>query len=101
PNNPEIEAAVLRGESSFEKIGCAGCHVPALPLDKEGWVFSEPNPYNPPMNLRMGQARTLRVDLNDGLLPQPRLTLSGPTAAVWVPAYTDFKLHDISDPEDK
>jgi Di-haem oxidoreductase, putative peroxidase len=101
PNNPAIEAAVLKGESSFKRIGCATCHVPALPLTKTGWIYTEPNPFNPPTNLRPGDAKTLSVDLNDQRLPQPRLAPS-PTDpnAIMVEAYTDFKLHDITDPDD-
>ena len=43
----------------------------------------------------------LEVDLTDPALPQPRLVASrdNPTA-MDVPAYTDFKLHDITDPAD-
>ncbi len=101
PNNPEIEKAVLNGEQVFTKIGCAACHIPNLPLDKQGWIYSEPNPYNPPENLRQGTTKTIRMDLNSTELPLPRLA---PDPAhpdvVWVPAFTDFKVHDISDPKD-
>lgn len=101
PNDPEIERAVLNGENVFERIGCAACHIPALPLDKKGWIYSEPNPYNPPLNLRPGTTKTISMDLNNKALPSPRL---GPHPArpeiVWVPAYTDLKLHDISDPSE-
>src|SRR5262249_9880028 len=54
PNSPEIEEAVWRGEQAFRRIGCASCHIPSLPLTKKGWIFSEPNPFNPPGNLRSG-----------------------------------------------
>jgi len=64
PRDPEIERAVLTGERAFERIGCASCHIPRLPLDKKGWIYSEPNPYNPPGNLRMGETKTLYVDLS-------------------------------------
>ncbi|PYJ03343.1 MAG: thiol oxidoreductase, partial [Verrucomicrobia bacterium] len=59
PNNPDIERAVLVGEQRFQAVGCATCHVPALPLDNQGWIYTEPNPYNPPANLRPGEAPTL------------------------------------------
>ncbi len=99
PRDPIVERAVLRGEKLFETVGCASCHVPALPLDRRGWIFEEPGPFNPPMNLRQGDTATLRVNLNGPQLPQPRLDVVGDT--VWVPAYTDFKLHDItSGPDD-
>ncbi len=101
PNDREIEQAVVNGEKVFEKIGCASCHVPRLPLENKGWIYSEPNPYNPPENLRPGTAKTLSVDLNDGNLPLPRLaTDPSQPSVVWVPAYTDFKLHDICAPDD-
>jgi Di-haem oxidoreductase, putative peroxidase len=101
PNDPEIEQAVISGEKIFTKIGCASCHVPSLPLSRSGWTYTEPNPYNPPTNLRPGQSRVLKVDLNDPSLPQPRLKPASPNAEfLMVPAYTDFKLHDITNPKD-
>jgi hypothetical protein len=101
PNDPQIERAVLNGEHIFETIGCSSCHIPKLPLDKRGWVFEEPNPYNPPENLRQGTAKTIQLDLNTKELPLPRLEPDPEHPdIVWVPAYTDFKLHDISDPAD-
>ena len=101
PRNPEIERAVFDGERLFEQIGCAACHIPKLALDKKGWIYSEPNPYNPPGNLRTGETKTLYVDLAADELPAPRLKpeKTGPhkSEVVWVEAYTDFKLHDITD----
>jgi hypothetical protein len=93
PNQPQIEQAVLLGERKFAAIGCAGCHVPSLPLEEEGWIFSEPNPYNPDGNLQPGDAAVLEVDLNDKHLPGPRLQAE--SGVVYVPAFTDLKLHDI------
>ena len=102
PRDPEIEKAVWNGEQLFERIGCASCHIPRLPLDRRGWIYEEPSPYNPSTNLRKGDAPDLRVDLTSDRLPAPRLKpeLANP-AVVWVPAYTDFQLHDITTgPED-
>ena len=97
PRDPDVERAVLAGERAFERIGCATCHVPRLPLDKQGGIFSEPNPFNPPGNLRTGETRDLKVDLSSAWLPAPRLRPDA-TGTVWVDAYTDFKLHDICEP---
>jgi CxxC motif-containing protein (DUF1111 family) len=99
PNDPEVEEAVRRGEQRFGTIGCTTCHIPALPLDRKGWMYSEPNPFNPANppqgpNLLVGQAPTLTVDLSSDELPGPRLKPSG--GVVMVPAYTDLKLHDIT-----
>jgi hypothetical protein len=101
PNDPTIARAIARGERGFHAMGCAACHVPALPLSREGWTFTEPGPFNPPGNLRAGDARTVRVNLNDPALPRPRLAPEHPDDLVMmVPAYTDFKLHDITDPDE-
>ena len=98
PNDPEIESAVLVGEQRFRQINCTSCHVPALPLDRQGWVYSEPNPYNPIGNLQIGQARPYSVDLTRDDLPAPRLRPTG--GIVYVPAFTDLKVHNICDGPD-
>jgi len=102
PNDPEIEQAVLNGEQVFERIGCSSCHISKLPLDNKGWMFTEPNPYNVPLNLRPGTTQTIAMDLNDAKdLPVPRLAADPKNPNVtWVPAYTDFKLHDICELND-
>ena len=100
PRDPAIERAVAIGEKAFGQIGCATCHVPRLPLRGNGWVYTEPNPFNPATNLRSGETRDLRVDLSSDVLPQPRLHPDS-SGTVWVDAYTDFKLHDICDAADR
>jgi cytochrome c553 len=93
--DPEIRRAEADGEKIFQKIGCSTCHTPALALNKEGWIYSEPNPYNPPGNLQAGApGYPLKVDLTGNELPWPRLRLVD--GVVMVPAYTDLKLHDIT-----
>ena len=44
--------------SPNDTLSCAMCHIPRMPLDKRGWIYSEPNPYNPPGNLRSGRRRS-------------------------------------------
>jgi hypothetical protein len=97
PRDPEVEQAVVIGEKVFERIGCAGCHIPRLPLDKQGWIYSEPNPFNVPGNLRSGDTRDFKIDLTSNLLPAPRLRPDA-SGIVWVEAFTDFKLHNICEP---
>ena len=97
PRDPEIEQAVWNGEQLFEQIGCADCHIPRLPLQNRGWIYEEPSPYNPSTNLRRGDAPSLRVDLTSDRLPAPRVKPDPDSPGiVWVEAYTDFKLHDIT-----
>jgi hypothetical protein len=92
PNDPGVERAVLIGERVFDDIRCTTCHVPSLPLERRGWVYSEPRPFSPPANRRRGDARVLAFDLTSAALPQPRLAPShDDPSVVHVPAYTDFK----------
>ena len=93
-DDSEFQRAAKAGERLFTSIGCSVCHMPILPLDKKGWIYTEPNPYNPPGNLQTGDAPTVSVDLTSDELPQPRLKPKD--GIVWVPAFTDFKLHDIT-----
>jgi len=95
PRDKEIEQAVRLGENQFLQVGCGSCHVPSLPLENSGWIFSEPNPFNPAGNLQPDDvAQPLFVNLNDKRLPRPRLKeRDGITC---VPAFTDLKLHDIT-----
>jgi len=99
PDDPKIETAINHGEEKFQAIGCASCHIPKLPLDKEGWIFTEPNPFNPKGEVKPGVIPLLSVDLTSTELPRPRLKVED--GKVWVPAFTDLKLHDItSGPDD-
>ncbi len=93
PADPTLRRAAQEGQAIFGRIGCASCHIPALPLDRKGWIYTEPGPYNPAGNLQAGEAQPIAVDLTGDDLPQPRLKSSG--GVVWVPLFTDFKLHDI------
>jgi cytochrome c peroxidase len=93
--DPTIRAAVINGEAQFGQIGCASCHIPYLPLNNHGWIYTEPNPYNPSGNLRPSDGvPAVSVDLTSNDLPKPRLRITG--GVVDVPAYTDLKLHDIT-----
>lgn len=94
PKDPTVRAAILHGEHLFSTIGCAGCHIPSLPL--KNWMYTEPSPYNPAGNLQVGQAPALTMDLTAQHLPEPRLRpINGNRTTINVPLYSDFKLHDI------
>lgn len=97
-NDSAVERAVMIGERLFDQIGCSTCHIPSLMLDRNGWIYSAPE-VNVGRAARMGR-RHVQVDLTSADLPQPRLNPTGATPVVRVPAYTDLKLHDITDPAD-
>ena len=94
PRNPAEREMVKRGEKLFDQVACTSCHRPALILNSP--MFTEPNPYNPPGNLRLADVpRPFQFDMTkDG--PGHRLErISGGRAVVR--AYTDLKRHRITD----
>ena len=93
-SDPEIHEAIIMGEKRFRAIGCTSCHLETLPLDNRGWIYSEPGPYNPKGNIRAGEIPEINIDLTSDELPRPRLKVTN--GVVYVPAYTDLKLHDIT-----
>jgi hypothetical protein len=95
PTDRAVERAIGLGERRFADIGCPSCHVPKLPLDERGWMFTEPGPFNPAGNRRPADGPVLRINLNSPRLPAPRMHAE--RGVVWVPAFTDLRLHDICD----
>jgi hypothetical protein len=51
PDDPEVREAVQIGEQRFSQIGCASCRIAKLLLVNNGWIYTEPNPFNPSGNL--------------------------------------------------
>jgi Di-haem oxidoreductase, putative peroxidase len=102
PRDPVIEEAVKRGEFKFKAIGCTDCHIPELPLEDP--IFTEPNPFNPadgnldPNDAYVATFGTFAFDLNNPKqdVAFPRLKAKG-NGITMVPAFTDLKLHDITD----
>jgi hypothetical protein len=96
PSDAAVARAILRGERTFSRAGCAECHVPELELRSP--AFSEPSPFNPPGNLRPEDVRRpFTFDLTaEGPLPRHEKTYDG---NVIVRAFTDLKRHDLCDAE--
>ena len=77
-----------QGQRLFSQVGCAGCHVPALPL--RSTVFCDPDPMNPatgPFATFNDTAQSYCFDLQE---------TSGLRGSL-VAAYTDLKRHVICD----
>lgn len=81
------------GRAVFSKIGCAGCHVPSLPLEAK--VFVEPNEYNRPGAMTPDDVENvvhiiIPVKEGTGVVEDGKGGLT-------VSTYTDFKRHRICD----
>lgn len=86
--------AAEAGEARFGQIGCASCHRQELLLDSS--IFSEPNPFNPPGNLTLGDVeRAFEFDLAPGR--RGRHLERTPGGGVKVRAFTDLKRHNLND----
>jgi len=98
PRDSRKARAIRQGSALFEKIGCADCHRPSLILNDP--VYSEPNPFNPPGNLRPENvSRPVTFDLTrQGRPPRPERLADGRAI---VRAYTDLKRHDLCDAQIK
>jgi hypothetical protein len=82
---PAQAAQAARGESVFGQIGCADCHVPALPL--RSTLYCEPNPRNNDGDFRdTSQSFCFDLQQTSGLRGN------------MVQAFTDLKRHTICDP---
>jgi cytochrome c peroxidase len=77
----------LEGGDIFRNIGCAGCHIPTLPIAST--IFSEPNPYNRP--------GAIRPDDVGGVVRIP--IQSTGQQGLYLNAYSDLKRHNLCDDE--
>ncbi len=86
-----------RGQKFFERIGCAGCHIPDLQINKDRRVADVETVYDPVngiMNNLFATATPLFNSVSDGsefpALKQPKLQ---PFLVKNI--FTDFKRHDL------
>ena len=88
------EEAANVGEKAFNKVGCADCHQPFLPL--KSMVFSEPGPYDAAGTLSASDVKeTIKVDLAGQPWAQG---LKRNSQGEWlVPLFSDLKRHVIVD----
>lgn len=92
PNDQDLMSVVERGREQFGAIGCASCHIPALPL--ESLVFTEPNEFNLGRDLRPGSVeRVLEIDLSElaGSFERDE------EGRYLIPIYSDLRRHEMGD----
>lgn len=98
PQGQAAQQEVRRGEQLFDQVGCASCHRPVMLLKSP--IFSEPNPFNPPGNLRVKDVpHPFSFNMHTQGLGQRLETLADGRGVVR--AYTDLKRHKIADSNDE
>jgi Di-haem oxidoreductase, putative peroxidase len=86
--------AAKEGAQRFEAIGCASCHIEALPL--KSLVFTDPAPYDMAGTLRETEVKTpIRIDL--GALPFAKSLQRNEKGEWLIPLYSDLKRHLVVD----
>lgn len=95
PQNPAWREAAARGNDLFDTIGCASCHVRALPL--ASLQFADPGPYDTAGTLRAGEVAGAVYDL--ALLDWAKDLPRNEEGHVMVPLFGDLKRHRIADRE--
>jgi hypothetical protein len=91
PRDPALLDAFAVGRASFDTLGCAGCHVPALELQDTALdVRAEPGrtPLGPPVVIDVAK---------DGDEPKIEPRYAGAATSYLVPLFSDLKRHDMGD----
>lgn len=87
PHDPGLLDAFAAGRSRFERIGCAGCHVPTLEVDDPKYDVRQP---------ANAGAHPFIVDVaKDGDGPKIEPKYGGVTTPYLVHLFSDLKRHDM------
>ncbi|MDD9908342.1 MAG: hypothetical protein OXR62_01505 [Ahrensia sp.] len=92
--NEEWQTLAQKGRAVFNDLGCASCHIPALPLSS--LEFADPGPLDAAGTLARGQVQDAAVyDLS--LLDWARRLPRNEQGDVLVPLFGDLKRHTMTD----
>lgn len=94
PEDPSWRTAAATGDRLFDAIGCASCHIRALPL--ETLLFDDPGPFDAAGTLRQGELESparYNLELLDWTKALPR----NAKGQVMVPLFGDLKRHIMTD----
>jgi Di-haem oxidoreductase, putative peroxidase len=89
--------ATARGRKLFEKIGCAECHIPDLPIERDRRVADVETVYDPDhgvLNNLFATAKPLHDTVNDGT-EYPPLQMPLMEQFLVKNIFADFKRHDL------
>ena len=92
PEDPSLREVVQHGRDRFGAIGCASCHIPALPL--ESLVFTEPNEFNLGRDLRPGSVeQLLEINLTELASNFER----DEQGRYLIPIFSDLRRHEMGE----
>ncbi|WP_153770259.1 di-heme oxidoredictase family protein [Labrenzia sp. CE80] len=92
---PDVwQSAAAAGETLFADLGCAACHIPALPL--ESLTFQDPSPYDNAGTLRPTDV-DLPIELDFSQFDWVQALPKDAEGRTLVPLFGDLKRHRIAD----
>ncbi len=94
PESSEWQAAAAQGAKVFHSVGCASCHVPALPLNS--LAFHDPGPLDAAGTLR-GPDMPQGAVYDLALLQWAQKLLKNDQGQIMVPLFGDLKRHKMTD----
>lgn len=89
------QQAASAGEQLFQKIQCASCHIPALPLKSLG--FTDPGLWDTAGTLRQGENNQAQSTYDFGLEAWAKALKRNDKGEFLVPLFGDLKRHVIAD----
>lgn len=94
PDNPAWREAATQGDTLFDAIGCARCHMRTLPL--ETLLFEDPGPLDAAGTLRQDEVQSPSTyDL--ALFAWVRTLPRNAKNQIMVPLFSDLKRHSMTD----
>ncbi len=94
PADTQWQRAATDGQALFNDIGCAACHIPALPL--RSTIFHDPGPYDA-AGTRRQHEDDLGTQYDLAMLPWIQALPRNQNGDVLVPLFGDLKRHKIAD----
>jgi len=95
PEDAKWQQAASEGEQLFQKIQCASCHTPALPL--KSLTFTDPGLWDTAGTLRQGESADVKTSYNFALQAWAKGLKRNEKGEVLIPLFGDLKRHVIAD----
>lgn len=95
PAEVNWQQAAAEGEQLFQKIQCASCHIPALPL--KSLSFTDPGLWDTAGTLRQGESADVKTSYNFALQAWAKGLKRNEKGEVLIPLFGDLKRHVIAD----
>ena len=95
PEDLQWQQAASEGEKLFQKIQCASCHIPALPL--KSLTFTDPGLWDTAGTLRQGESAAAKTSYDFALQAWAKSLKRNEKGEFLVPLFGDLKRHAIAD----